>query len=225
MVHQTFRFTKMLSVWLASVLALAAWMALGSAHVPAQAMVGMNHETVDKALIYGMQKRKQSLSALLGSNWVEGPDGALLNVYTPFMMLAAQASKLKLSTNPTDEDLKKARDRLRREVSFYRDPKNKQHTRVKFSVSFLGATPLFHKTYKARIVGFGRGKEHDVKAYKTVYDDESRQVATAGTGAYEAINSYFFRLLDVEDLQEFQLILESPSGPPVVFRLNGAHLY
>jgi hypothetical protein len=42
---------------------------------------------------------------------------------------------------------------------------------------------------------------------------------------YAAINAYYFPLKALLDLDEFQLLLESPKGNTVTFRLNNARLY
>jgi hypothetical protein len=192
--------------------------------ISALALVKMESRTIDAALVYGMQNQKYGLANLLGPNWIEGENGALLNVYSPFMMLATKAAKAGLSSNPGKSDLKKARNRFGRDVAFYADPKNR--LQVKFAVSFYGNTPDFAKTYMARIVGFGRGKEFELKPIKQILDQKADPVQGGVSGAaYEAINSYYFNFAELEDLQEFKLVLQSPSGPPLEFRMKNERLY
>jgi len=198
---------------------LVAILLLTISTTPAAALVKMDSKAVDAALVYGMQHQKLSLSALLGPNWVESADGSLLNIYSPFMMLAAKASKAKLSSNPTKSDLQKARKRFGRDVAFYSDTKNR--LQVKFAVNFYGDSPAFAKSYSAKIVGFGRGKEFEIKPIRQYLD----QVADPAGNLFEGTNSYYFNMNDLADLQEFQLILESPNSPPVSFRLNNEKLY
>lgn len=198
---------------------LGAMMLLSATLNPAQALIKMESKTIDAALVYGMQNQKLGLAALLGPNWVEGDNGSLLNIYSPFMMLATKAAKAKLSDNPTKSDLKKAREKFGREVAFYSDPKNR--VQVKFAVSFYGNSPEFAKGYSARIVGFGRGKEFDIKPAKQLLDLKADPAGTL----YEGINSYYFNFADIENLQEFRLVLESPNGEPVSFRLKNEKLY
>jgi hypothetical protein len=180
--------------------------------------------SVNAALVYGMKNQKLNLSTLLGDNWVEGENGALLNVYSPFMMLATKAAKAGLSTKPTKSDLEAARKRFARDVKFYSDPQNR--FMVKFAVAFYGDNPEFAKEYSARIVGFGRGKEFNLKPEKQTLDQLADPVSGGASGGkYEAINAYYFAFSDLLDVDEFKLQLTSPNGPPVVFKMRSERLY
>jgi hypothetical protein len=181
-------------------------------------------QSVNAALVYGMKGSRLNLSVLLGDNWIEGENGALLNVYSPFMMLATKAARAGLSTKPAKSDLDEARKRFGRDVAYYSDTKNR--FQVKFLVSFYGKTPDFAKTYSAHIVGSGRGKEFNLKPVKQRLD----QIADAmnnglSAGGYEAINAYYFNFSDLQEMEEFKLQLDSPSGPPLEFRMKSARLY
>lgn len=198
---------------------------LMASFLPAHALLKMDRKSIDAALVYGMKNQKSGLYNLLGTNWIEGEGGALLNVYSPFMMLAGKAAKGGYPSRPTKSDLDKARARFGKEVAFYSDPKNK--VQVKFAVSFYGNTPDFAKSYTARIHGIGRGKEFDLKPAKQLLDQIADPISnpTKGSAAYEAVNSYYFNFADIEDLQEYQLVLESPKAPPLTFRINNERLY
>jgi hypothetical protein len=191
---------------------------------PAMALVKMDAQAADAALVYGMKNQKLGMSYLLGDNWIEGENGALLNVYSPFMMLATKAAKAGFSNNPTKSELLKARKRFGREVAFYSDIKNRQQ--VKFSVSFYGDRPSFAKDYSAKITGFGRGKEFEITPVRAKLDEIADPVTGGQSGAaYEAVNGYYFNFTDLENLDEFTLVLTSPSGPPLQFRMKNAKLY
>lgn len=191
---------------------------------PALALIKMDNNTIEKALIYGMQNQNLSLSAILGPNWVNGDRGSLLNIYSPFMVLATKAARGGFPDKPTRSDLNKAKEKFGKHVAFYRDPKNR--LQVKFAVSFYGPDASFAKSYSARIVGFGRGKEFNIKPSKQILDQIADPVPNGPPDAsFEAINAYYFNMRDVEDLQEFRLILESPRGEPLVWRLNNEKLY
>ena len=164
--------------------------------------------------------------SLLGANWVEGPNGSLVNVYSPFMLVASKAAKADLSKRPTQSDLKKARKRFAKEVAFYSDEKNAQRIKVKFAVSFYGNTIDFARDYEAKIVGFGRGKEFELKPSKVIHDQKADPITTgASAGTYAAINGYYFNFSDLENLEEFTLELSSPTGPPLSFRMRNDRLY
>lgn len=191
---------------------------------PALALVKMESKTVDAALVYGMRNQKLGLSSILGPNWVEGENGALLNVYSPFMILATKASKAGFSSNPSQSDLNKARKRFAKEVAYYSDTKNR--LQVKFAVSLYGGSPSFAKTYTAKIVGFGRGKEFEIKPAKVNLANVANGITGGQAGAtYEAVNGYYFNFADLENLEEFSLILESPTSPAVKFRMKNAKIY
>lgn len=191
---------------------------------PATALIKMDSQTVDAALVYGMRNQSLGLSSILGPNWVEGDNGALLNIYSPFMMISTKAAKAGLSSNPAKSDLEKARKRFRREVAYYSDTKNR--FKVKFAISFYGDRPGFAESYEAKIVGFGRGKEFEIKPAKSSQDKIADSVSGGQSGsAYVAINSYYFNFADLENLDEFTLTLESPSGPPLKFNLKNDRLY
>jgi hypothetical protein len=180
-------------------------------------------KSVNAALVYGMKGQRLTLSNLLGDNWIEGENGALLNVYSPFMMLATKAAKANLALKPAKSDLDKARTRFARDVMYYSDTKN--HFMVKFAVSFYGNSPEFAKSYSAHIVGMGRGKEFNLKPDKQNLDQVADVIEGGqSAGNYEAINSYYFKFSDLTDLDEFSLQLESPTGPPLEFRMKSERL-
>jgi hypothetical protein len=220
MVTQRHRQTKLFS----TVLSLAVMLGLAGFSLPAWGIIPMDKQSIDAALVYGMKNQKASLSTLLGPNWIENEDGALLNVYTPFMVLATKASKGGFPSNPAKSDLQAARKKYGKYVAFYGDPKNRLE--VKFAVSFYGNSPSFAKSYEARIEGFGRGKEFNLKPVKRYLDQIADPVKNGLTqGQYEAVNSYYFNFKDIANLEEFKLIMESPTGPPISFRIRTAQLY
>jgi len=209
-------------LWTASVLTVLLTLAVpGSAH--AWIKPDPPH-SVNAALVYGMKNQRLSLSNLLGDNWIEGGNGSLLNVYSPFMMLATKAAKAGLSSNPSKSDLEEARKRFARDVKYYSDTQNR--FLVKFSVAFYGDTPDFAKTYYAKISGVGRGKVATLKPEKQNLDQIADPVDNGPSGAhYEAINAYYFLLSDLMNLDEFKLQLESPTGQPVEFSMKSERLY
>ena len=201
---------------------LACWSALA---LPSLAWVKMDsNEGINAALVFGMRNQHLSMSSLLGDNWIEGENGTLLNVYSPFMMLAAKATKAGFPVKPTKSDLEAARKRFARDVYYLSDTKNR--IMVKFAVSFYGDKPDFAKTYFARIVGSGRGKDVTLKPEKQHLDDIADPISNGeSSGKYEAINSYYFLMSDLLNVDEFTLYLESPNGAPLAFRMKSDRLY
>jgi hypothetical protein len=192
----------------------------------ALALVKMDSESVELAIKYGMQNRRLGYMALLGPNWIEGENGALLNIYTPFMMLAQRASKLSTAVdNPQPEDIKDARKRLYKFVKFYLDPLSKPE--VKFAVSFFGDTPEVGKRYSsARIEGFGRGRALTLKPSKQILDPAADPAGTPSKPAFMAVNSYYFPLSELVTLNDFQLILEDKeTGSTLSFNVKADKIY
>ncbi len=192
--------------------------------LPGHAFVKITDETFNAALIYGMKNQGMGTSTLMGPNWVEGEKGSLLLIFSPFMLLATKASKAGFPSRPTEEDLHKARDKYKRYLIHYTDPQRKNE--VKFSLNFFGDTPGFAKGYAARIEGFGRGKEWQLKPRREIRDIQANVYGEAKDSTYIATNAYYFNFNDVQDLQDFRLIVENPAtGDKYVFRLRGEILY
>lgn len=220
MVTQWYRQTKLFS----RTISLVALIGLAGLSCSAWGIIPMDKQSIDAALVYGMKNQRASLSTLLGPNWIENEDGALLNIYTPFMVLATKATKGGFPSRPTKSDLQAARKKYGKHVAFYSDPQNRLE--VKFAVSFYGNSPSFAKSYEARIEGFGRGKEFNLKPVKRYLDQIADPVKNGlSQGQFEAVNSYYFSFKDIANLEEFKLIMESPNGPPVSFRIRTAQLY
>lgn len=187
---------------------------------PAFALVKVTSENVNLAVKYGIKNKAFGLNGILGPNWVEGQDGTLLNIYSPFMLVATQASKTSVEeTSP--EAIKKARksQNLTRIISSVTDPHEFQ--RVKFSVSLMGNSPTFAKEVKARVEGLGRGKTATITPIKVIYDQLADQ---SSGGYYEAINSYYFSFDELVNLENFQLILEGP-GTSQIFHIDNREIY
>ncbi len=180
-------------------------------------------QSINRAILHGARHQDAGLFALLGPNWLEGSNGALLNIYSPFMMIASRATRKDLPAEPTSEDYKKARKSMGRLLSQLTDPKEKQE--VKFSVSFYGKTPDFASKYRARIHGFGRGQEVDLEPVRQFRDKTADLVSNSRDEAYSAINSYYFRFDELEPLDEYEFILENPAGDRIVFRVNNRQIY
>jgi len=189
---------------------------------PAGALTKMTPETIDEAFKYGLEHKGMGYVHLLGPNWIEGPAGALLNVYTPFMMIASKTYKSEFKANPSKETMVAIRKKFGREVAYYRDTRNRPL--VKFAVSMTGDSPDFATHYTARIEGFGRGKVFSLKPKKDVRDKIADPVNVGGKTLYEAVNGYYFPLNEIEHLDEYKLILTSPSAETLVFNIRNSRL-
>ncbi|MDX2085203.1 MAG: hypothetical protein SFZ03_07435 [Candidatus Melainabacteria bacterium] len=194
---------------------------------PARALVYMDkavpQKEIDTAIRYGLSKRGQGFESLLDKNWKEGRYGAFLNVYTPFMQLAAKAYGSGLPRKPTQEDLKTAYKLFKREIRFLKDPQTTKH--VKFSVALYGDDPRFGLTYRGWIEGVGRGKETVLQPAKSVRQREANRSEFNLNSPYEVINSYYFKFKDINNLDDYRFIIEDEaSGRRVEFPINNQQL-
>lgn len=191
--------------------------------VPAPALVKMDKESIDLALKYGMQNQTMGYRNLLGGNWIEGKDGVLLNIYTPFMMLAAKTYHGGFPEEPSDTDMKKARDKYARLVTNFTDPKYKKE--VKFSVAMYGDDPVFAAGYRAKIKGFGRGKIFVLNPTRQYPQKEAAFDTEASSRPYEAISTYYFSFDDISILDDYTFILEDGVHPTIEFKVQNDSIY
>lgn len=191
--------------------------------LPAQSLVKLDKESIDLALKYGMQNQGMGYNTLLGPNWIEGPNGALLNIYTPFMLIAARSYGGGFSRNPSKDDITEARKRYARLITRLKDPKNIQT--IKFSVALFGDSPTFSTAYTARIEGFGRGRNFVLKPSKVIVPPEATLDSGTKLHPYESINAYYFKYEDVALLDDYRLILGGPGTEPVVFSIKNDRIY
>lgn len=186
----------------------------------AQALVKVEStESVTKAVKYGIKKKGVGLAILLGPNWVEGQDGTLLNIYTPFMLLATQATKKGID-GTSDKEIKEAKKRMARVISQTLDPHYPQE--IKFSIAIYGDKPNFGTQYTASIEGEGRGRSVVLKPSKVIPDKIANQNTDASV--FEAINAYYFRFSEIENLETLRFIIRSPQDEKV-FTVNVDDIY
>lgn len=204
--------------WFSLGLALSASVVLA---LPGWALTRMDAAGVNKALRYGMTQSGMGLMTLLGGNWQEGQEGTLLNIYTPFMVLAAKAARGGYPNSPTDDDVKNARKRYAKTIATIQDLKNP--ALVKFSVALTGEASDFAGFLKARIEGTGRGRTFLLRPTRQLPQKVATPVPNATIRPYEAINAYYFPLDTLMNMDAFRLILEDPRTPqaePLVFRIR-----
>jgi hypothetical protein len=191
---------------------------------PAQALIRMDTESITMALKYGMANQNKGLAGVLGSNWMEGPDGALLNIYTPFMLLATKVSKAGYPTEPTEEDLNRARKEFRRDVVGLTDAQEKQ--RVKFALSFFGDDETFAVNTTARLEGVAEGRTIVLKPVRELRQPSlTVKPSQLYTGKYEAINSYYFLLEDLMKFESFDIVFTPKTGEPIRFHVSNQQIY
>lgn len=192
----------------------------------AHALIRMDAGGINLALKYGMQNSGMGLYTILGGNWIEGPNGALLNIYTPFMMLATEAARGGYPTNPSQEDLKNAKKRYHRVIREFNHVRNP--AMVKFAISIYGDSPDFARFLNARLEGVGRGRNFNLRPERAIQQQQAREVPNAIDHPYEAINSYYFKFDDLDNMDEFRLIIEDQrqnGDQPLIFRVRKDNIY
>lgn len=195
-----------------------------AAHVPASAMEKMTKEGIDKALRYGMNRGRFGMSEVLGPNWFEKPDGTLLNIYTPFMFLAAHVAKDRHPANPTEAELKKARGRYSRIIRTIRNERDPYD--VKFIVSLYGPNDKFHRRLDCHVEGIGRGHKFWLAPSKRIIEPYAKPIGDKETATeYIAANAYYFDIRKVENMDELDLIIEDKNpdnldAEPLVFHVD-----
>lgn len=187
------------------------------------AVAPMTAESVNAAVKYGMTSKDAGISSLMGYNWQEGPNGTLLNVYTPFMEIARKVyHKKNLSSNPTAQEVAEAKKKVIKDIDYLW-----QHPYVKFMVSMYGPDASFGKNYYAVIEGVGKGRNFRIMPAKivpqtlAVQDDPN---AKDPSTSYSAVNTYYFKFIDIERLDAFTLRIYGKDMPEIQFKLNNKRL-
>jgi hypothetical protein len=190
----------------------------------ARAMVIMDDATITHALRYGSKKADRGYQELLGPNWRVGGDGTLLNIYTPYMALAAKAYRSGFPVDLDEAALKNARRKLASDIRFTKDPNQIQP--VKMVASLFGDSPTFTNGWQALITGTGNGRTYEFRPFKTRRPTEADKTG-GGAMPYEGILSFYFKQVDLLKLEGgYTLTLtDSVSGRTVAYRLRNDELY
>lgn len=172
------------------------------------ALVEMDAKGVNQAVRYGMERGRYGISEVLGPNWLEGDRGILLNIYSPFMLVATYVAKRQYPANPTDKEVDEAKKRSGKIIRSVTNPRYPQE--VKFVLSFLGNDSKFHRTITAEIKGIGHGKKFTLKPSRKLVprfaDGLPGAVDADGEPtSYEAVNAYYFPIKTMAHLDEFDI--------------------
>jgi hypothetical protein len=181
---------------------------------PAHAITPLSHSTINQAVEYGLENQDLGLSSFLGSNWREGNDGALLNIYTPFMEIARHASHKKFPNRPTEDDVAAARKTLTEDIFYIWT-----HPTVKMMVSMYGTTPNFGKEYFAVIEGVGKGRSFTIYPSTSIPQYLATKEKNVTYKPFNAINAYHFKYEDLAPLDEFTLKLYGKNVEPITFKM------
>jgi hypothetical protein len=192
------------------------------------ALINLDDESIKIAIKYGLDNRYSDTKTILGPNWIEGEDGFILTVYSPFIQLATKARSQNVP-GASDEDIKLVKKRLGRQL-------NQITTRqeVRFIVQIVGSNPGVCKDYKAYVEEFkepeeteedaegkkeGKGfwifKKRDSKPKKLKADKEVIQNKADLDNynplmPYSCFNSYNFKFDAINKLDKFYFVLEGP---------------
>lgn len=193
---------------------LCALMLLAMATAPVFALERMTNSMIDKAVQYGLENQEMGKSLFLGGNWREGADGALLNIYTPYIELALSASQRDMPVSGDPRNVAETRKKIVEDIHYLW-----QHPTIKFHVSLLGDDPYFAGKYYASIEGVGQGRHVLLQPSTSVRDPKADKEPGATIKPYSALNSYYFRYEDIAGLDEFVLKLQGKDLEPIQFKL------
>ncbi len=186
---------------------------------PAFSIVKLSNQTINDAVQYGMTNRSEDLQSFLDGNWIDGPDGALLNIYTPYIEIARSAAHHKSLGRPTPENIDKMRGYIDDDIDYIW-----HHPIVKFLVSLYGDDPSFAKQYFAVIEGVGDGRSFKIYPENSIQQYLAHKEADVTIHPYTAINAYHFNFDDIAPLDEFVLKLYGKGVQPVEFRIYNTNI-
>ena len=195
---------------LTAVFSLGVAIALSSQ--PAIAIKRLTNGIINDAVHYGLINREMGLNYFLGGNWIEGPDGALLNVYTPYIEIARSVVHRKLdSVATTPENIAKVRKKCVEDIHYIY-----HHQTVKFNLSLYGDSPRFARGYYAKIEGTGKGRTFRLLPSRAVTNVATKEVG-AKFKPYAALLTYHFKFEDIAQMDKFKLILFGKDLPTIEF--------
>lgn len=196
----------------------------------AHALVYMDAKGINEAVRYGMERGRYGISELLGPNWKEHADGTLLNIYSPFMLIATQVSKKGYPANPTEKEVAKARKqnaRVIRSVTNIRYPQE-----VKFVLSLYGNNDKFTRTIGCKLEGIGHGKTFSLTPSRRIIDRFASPLDEDENGnatQYEGVNAYYFPMKTLLHLDEYDITFydyaEGSTMEPITFHINNRQIY
>lgn len=134
----------------------------------ANALINIDDESVKIAIKYGLDNKYSTTKELLGPNWIEGEDGVIITIFSPFIQLATKAKSQNVPGS-SDEDIVLVKRRLGRQLN---EIKTRQEIRV--IVQLIGNNADFCKKYEAYIeeaVDADDKKTDDTKTANTKTDD------------------------------------------------------
>jgi hypothetical protein len=164
---------------------------------------------VNRALTWGIQKQGQGYRTLLENNWQEGPQGSLLNIYSPFMQLALKGYKSNLPIeHPDEKDLSEVRKTCRRLISQTMDKALK--TSVRFVMSVSGSTPGFAAGSQAAVEGYRNGVLTIVRPTDRLAPAKATAIPDMPND-YDAALVFTFKMSDLVGFDKFTLRVTTPN--------------
>lgn len=203
----------------------------------ANALINLDDESVKIAIKYGLDNKYSSAKEMLGPNWIEGEEGILITVFSPFIQLATKAKSQNVPGS-SDEDIILVKRRLGRQLN-----QIKTRQQVRFIVQLVGNSPDFAKDYSAKVEemrdpdvvekeesnkgkGFWVFKSKGAKKPKKIAPDQIVQQQSAEMDnynpvhPYSATNSYNFDFEQVNKYDKFYFILIGPDEKEMRFLVD-----
>ena len=202
----------------------------------ANALINIDDESIKISIKYGLDNKYSTSKELLGPNWIEGENGVIISIYSPFIQLATKAKSQNVP-GATDEDIILVKRRLGRQLN-----QIKTRQDVRFIVQIVGDDPGFAQKFKAHIEEYienpdseeakkeGKGfwifkNKGPRKAKKITPGNEVKQPKAEldhynPVHPYSATNSYNFTFAQVDKYDKFYFVLTGADEKPIKFLID-----
>ncbi|MEW5821922.1 MAG: hypothetical protein AB1782_17135 [Cyanobacteriota bacterium] len=200
------------------------------------ALINLDDESVKISIKYGLDNKYSTTKELMGPNWIEGENGVIITIYSPFIQLASKAKSQNVPGS-SDEDILLVKRRLGRQLN-----QIKTRMDIRFIVQLVGDDETFAKEYDARIEevqdeedtaeeqkkgkGFWIFKDKGPKKPKKVSPESIVKQNKAELDnwnpvhPYSATNSYNFDFERVNKFEKFYFILVGPDEKETRFLVD-----
>ena len=203
----------------------------------ANALIKLDPDSIKISIKYGLDNKYSTSKSLLGPNWMEGDDGIIINIFSPFIQLATKAKSQNVP-GASEEDIMLVKKRLGRQLK-----EIETRNDIRIIVQLVGDKEDCCKNYEAYIEevieedenpdkekkktkGFWIFKfNKDRKPTKITPDREVRQDKAEMDRynpyhPYYGTNSYNFNFNRVNKLDKFVFILKGPKDKKVIFPIE-----
>jgi len=200
----------------------------------AHALIKLDPDSIKIAIKYGLDNKYSTSKSILGPNWMEGDDGVIINIFSPFIQLATKAKSQNVP-GASEEDIILVKKRLGKQLN---EIQTRQEIRI--IVQLVGDKEDFGKNYEAYIEEFIEKNENDAKdgdkevgfwlfkfkkhksaakitPNKEIRQDKAELDSYNPYHPYSCTNSYNFSFDKVNKLEKFNVVLKGPKDKQIKF--------